>query len=219
LRNEVHGSTDPEKYGSGEESQPPPADRSVHRAFDCLRRNLHMLRTCGNPACETPLFIANKGKQTYCCVDLCGRWGQQKATTRWWKEEGPGWRKKKRLERFGRTYSELRHQQFLGSNSLAVGLAAPNQRRDAHQGREGGIGVFQLKTWADGDNFTCLNGRRWDEYLRRSMRTYSSTSREVLSSLRITHVLKHNDVSEGGFTTTPSARIGMPRGRPLRFVP
>jgi hypothetical protein len=34
------------------------------------------------------------------------------------------------------------------------------------------------------------------------MRTYSSTSREVLSALRITHVLKHNDGSESGFTTT-----------------
>ena len=32
-------------------------------------------------------------------------------------------------------------------------------------------------------------------------------SREVLSALKITHVLKHNDVSESGFTTTPSAYI------------
>lgn len=63
-------------------------------------------------------------------------------------------------ERFGRTYSELRHRQFPGSNSLAVGLAAPNQRRDARQGREGRFGVFQPKTWADGDNFTCFGGRR-----------------------------------------------------------
>ena len=37
------------------------------------------------------------------------------------------------------------------------------------------------------------------------MRTYSSMSREVLSALRITHVLKHNDGSESGFTITPSA--------------
>ena len=37
------------------------------------------------------------------------------------------------------------------------------------------------------------------------MRTYSSTSREVLSALRMTHVWKHNDGSERGFTTTPSA--------------
>ena len=37
---------------------------------------------------------------------------------------------------------------------------------------------------------------------RRNMRTYSLTSRESLSALRITHVLKHNDGSESGFTTT-----------------
>jgi hypothetical protein len=61
-------------------------------------------------------------------------------------------------------------------------------------------GVFRLKTWADGDNFTCLGGRRWDEYLRRNMRTYSSMSREVLSALRMTHVLKPNEALERGFT-------------------
>jgi hypothetical protein len=94
---------------------------------------------------------------------------------------------------------------FLGGNSLTIGLAAPHRRRDADQGREGGIGAFQLKTWAGGDKFTCFGSSRWDEYLRRNMRTYSSTSREVLSALRITHVLKHNDASESGFRTTPSA--------------
>ena len=67
------------------------------------------------------------------------------------------------------------------------------------QGRDGGIGVFQSKTRADGDNSTCLGGRRWDEYRRRNIRTYSSMSRDVLSALRITHVLKHNDASESGF--------------------
>jgi len=50
------------------------------------------------------------------------------------------------------------------------------------------------KTRPDDDNLTCFGGRRWDEYLRRNMRTYSSTSREVLSALRITHCdsLMHN---------------------------
>lgn len=33
------------------------------------------------------------------------------------------------------------------------------------------------------------------------MRTYSSMSRELLSALRITHVLKHNDGLESGYTT------------------
>jgi hypothetical protein len=78
-------------------------------------------------------------------------------------------------------------------------------RRCAVQGRDGGIGFFQPKTRAGGDNFTWFGGRRWGSYLRRNIRTYSSTSREVLSALRITHVLKHNDVSDSSFTTTPSA--------------
>lgn len=81
---------------------------------------------------------------------------------------------------------------------------APRRRGCAVQGRDGGIGVFQPKTWADGDSFTCFGGRRWGAYLRRNIRTYSSTSREVLSALRITHVLKHNDASERSFTTRPS---------------
>src|ERR1700719_1911333 len=37
------------------------------------------------------------------------------------------------------------------------------------QGRDGGIGIFQPKTFADGDNSTCFGGRRWDEDLRRNI--------------------------------------------------
>jgi hypothetical protein len=48
------------------------------------------------------------------------------------------------------------------------------------------------------DNSVRFGGKRWDEYLRRNIRTYSSMSREVLSALRIMHVLKHNDASESG---------------------
>jgi hypothetical protein len=73
------------------------------------------------------------------------------------------------------------------------------------QGRDGGFALFQPKTRADGDNFTCFGGRRWGSYLRRNIRTYSFTSRASLSALMITHVSKRNDVSESGFTTTPSA--------------
>lgn len=75
----------------------PPVDRLAHKAFDYLRRKLHMLRTCENPACQTPLFIADKGGQTH-CSDICGRWGQKKAKARWWKQEGPKWRKRRRLQ-------------------------------------------------------------------------------------------------------------------------
>jgi hypothetical protein len=53
----------------------------------------------------------------------------------------------------------------------------------AVQEREG-VDAFQPKTRADAENSTCLGGRRWDEYRRRNIRTYSSMSREVLSALR-----------------------------------
>jgi hypothetical protein len=56
----------------------------------------------------------------------------------------------------------------------------------------------------DSDNSVRFGGRRCGAYFRRNIRTYSFTSREVLSALSITHVLKHNDGSEWGFTTTPS---------------
>ena len=82
----------------------------------------------------------------------------------------------------------------LGALSLA-GLPAALSSIDSALAASGG----------EIDNFTWFGGSRWEEYRRRNMRTYSSTSREVLSALRITHVLKHNDGSESGFTTTPSA--------------
>src|ERR1035437_7304861 len=69
----------------------------------------------------------------------------------------------------------------------------------------GPIAFLKLTTPVDSDNSVRFGDRRWDEYLRRNIRTYSSTSRDVLSALKITHVLKHNDVSDSGFTTTPSA--------------
>jgi len=71
-----------------------------------------------------------------------------------------------------------------------------------NQGRDGPIAFVKLTTRGDIDNSVRCGGRRWDAYPRRNMRTYSSTSREVLSALRITHVLKHNEASESGFATT-----------------
>jgi len=89
------------------------------------------------------------------------------------------------------------HKQF---RSREVAIRTP-----LFKGAMAGFGVFQSKTRAVGDNFTCLVGRRWGEYLRRNMRTYSLTSRDTLLVLMITHVSKQNDASEGGVTTTPSA--------------
>ena len=83
-------------------------------------------------------------------------------------------------------------------------LAAPRVLI-AVQGRDGGICVFQSKTRAVGDDSVGLGGRRGGPYFLRNARTYSLTGREPLSVLMITHVSKHNDASESGFTTTPSA--------------
>jgi hypothetical protein len=90
-------------------------------------------------------------------------------------------------------------ESILSSHALSVPANA------VLQGRDRGIGSSQPKTRADADNSACFGGKRWDAYRRRNMRTHSSTSREVLSALRMTHVWKHNDGSERGFTTTPSA--------------
>jgi hypothetical protein len=57
---------------SGAELSLPPADRPVHLALAYLRQNLHLLKTCCNPDCETPYFIADKAKQKY-CSDSCLR--------------------------------------------------------------------------------------------------------------------------------------------------
>ena len=93
LQAELHRSTDPEVYGSDEELFPPPADRPVHQALELLRRNLHMLKECGNAACQTfRLFIASKGGQKYCSTS-CTTAAQQEFKTRWWKERGQQWRK------------------------------------------------------------------------------------------------------------------------------
>lgn len=100
VQQEIYKSTNPENYDSGEELDPAStADRLVHRAFGCLRQNLHMLRTCGNPNCQRPFFIATKSNQTYCSVDVCALWGQQKAKDHWWKVEGPAWRKRRNLQK------------------------------------------------------------------------------------------------------------------------
>jgi hypothetical protein len=96
LQSEISRSTGLENF-SDDDLQPPPADRLVHQAFDCLRRNLRLLRTCENGACQTPFFVADKGAQKY-CSDICARAGQQKAKAHWWKVEGPGWRQRRRLQ-------------------------------------------------------------------------------------------------------------------------
>ena len=69
---------------------------------------------------------------------------------------------------------------------------------------DGRVCVFDLSTHADSDNSNCFGGKqRWGSYLRRKDRANSFANREELSVLIITHVSKHNEASESGFTTTP----------------
>jgi hypothetical protein len=62
-------------------------------------------------------------------------------------------------------------------------------------------------TQADSPNSNCFGGVRRGSYRRRKDRANSFANRESSSALIITHVWKHNEVSESGFTTTPSARM------------
>ena len=80
------------------------------------------------------------------------------------------------------------------------------RRLCAVNGDAGPIAFFMPTTRADSDNSIGFGGMRWGAYLRRKDRANSFANRESSSFLIITHVWKHNEVSESGFTTTPSAR-------------
>jgi len=53
------------------------------------------LRTCANPECPSPLFVASHLKQRY-CSEKCSGWGQRQAKKQWWAEHGTRWRKSRR---------------------------------------------------------------------------------------------------------------------------
>src|SRR5208282_1741421 len=74
------------------------------------------------------------------------------------------------------------------------------------QPRVGGFAFFMVTTRADRGDPIGFGGRRFSAYLRRKDRTNSFVNRESSSFLIITHVWKHNEASESGLTTTPSAR-------------
>ena len=78
------------------------------------------------------------------------------------------------------------------------------------------MAFLESNTWADGDNSTCLGGRRVGAYLGKDMRTNSLTRREPLSVLMITHVSKHSVASESGHATS-SQGLHEPYAEPLRI--
>jgi hypothetical protein len=77
------------------------------------------------------------------------------------------------------------------------------------QWSDGPIAFFKLATRGDIDNFTCFGGKRWDEYLRRNMRTYSSLVEWVAASgknlttiyegLPVAYLTAHMALSLAGF--------------------
>src|ERR1019366_7356523 len=75
----------------------------------------------------------------------------------------------------------------------------PARRRDCR------CQAVNLTTQAESHNSICFGWRRWGAYLRRNDRTNSLTKRDSSPALMITDVSNHNDVSEGGLSTTPSA--------------
>jgi len=87
-------------------------------------------------------------------------------------------------------------------NNLPTALYS---RLDAESARSGCLWMVLPSTQADSHNSICFGGRSWGAYLRRKDRANSFANRESSSVLIITHVSKHNEVSESGFTTTPSA--------------
>ncbi len=87
LRRRLYGASDTHK-----DLPAPPLDKPIFQALDCLQRNLHRRRRCRNPDCQNPFFIADKGKQQYCSGG-CASVAQKECKRRWWKEQGPQWRK------------------------------------------------------------------------------------------------------------------------------
>jgi hypothetical protein len=54
-------------------------------------------KKCGNPACETPYFIAARKSQRY-CTDTCANVFQRKAKRAWWQDHGREWREQRKEE-------------------------------------------------------------------------------------------------------------------------
>ncbi len=93
LQLHLHRVTDLNKNpGKGKRLQPPPLQAPINQASRYLHRSFGRLKKCGNKDCKTPYFIADKGKQVYCSGE-CAAVAQKIYKRRWWKKEGPEWRK------------------------------------------------------------------------------------------------------------------------------
>src|SRR5712692_1355441 len=92
-----------------------------------------------------------------------------------------------------------RHDEFAGKGRTRLKFDDVAAERIVQSG-------LQIATGIDGNNASpSWRGRRCGSYRRRKDRVNSFANRESSSVLIITHVSKHNEASESGFTTTPWA--------------
>ena len=57
-----------------------------------------LLAECGNPDCDSPLFIRLRPQQDYCSPG-CSKWAQRQWKIKWWNEHGREWRKQRAANR------------------------------------------------------------------------------------------------------------------------
>ena len=77
--------------------QPPPLHAPIHQALHWVRRHRSKLRSCGNPECMHPYFVA-EGKQRFCST-LCADNVQKMHKRRWWEERGSEWRSARKTKK------------------------------------------------------------------------------------------------------------------------
>jgi hypothetical protein len=74
---------------------PPPPETGIERALEFLLRQHHQTRYCPNRECPAPYFFAKKHSQRYCSED-CAQTAERETKRKWWTENGPAWRKKRK---------------------------------------------------------------------------------------------------------------------------
>lgn len=80
----IHQVTDAEDLRS-RRLYPPSPDTPIEQAVDLVRRSLLMLRTCRNPECTKPFFVASRAQQRL-CSDACTSIAQKAHKRQWWAE-------------------------------------------------------------------------------------------------------------------------------------
>jgi hypothetical protein len=74
---------------------PPLPETGIERALEFLLRHHRLTRYCQNAECPAPYFFAKKSSQRYCSED-CAQTAERETKRKWWTENGPAWRKKRK---------------------------------------------------------------------------------------------------------------------------